>query len=312
VLALKQEGFPYMLLKRYHFVMFKDAHGQSRKFCLRGYSLVLLSLLFLGMVTGNVYFWKFYATHHLLNRELNRSEKIIQEQKIQLLSFTNKLREVEKDLSRIRDFNTKLRVMINMDHTRMDEVTALGGAENQEFSEGYLPLYRQELLARKMHSFLEQLRTDARMEEVRQQDLISAINARRDLLAATPSIWPTKGWISSSFGYRTSPFTGRREFHKGLDISGPIGTPVYAPANGTVTFSGTDGGYGICIVLNHGNGITTRYAHMHRTSVKVGQTVTRGELIGLMGNTGRSTGPHLHYEVRLNGVFVNPERFILN
>jgi murein DD-endopeptidase MepM/ murein hydrolase activator NlpD len=301
-----------MFLKRYHIVVFKDTHGRSSKFCLRGYSFFLLSLLLLGMVAGNIYFWKTYATQHLVKRELDRSEKIIQEQKVQLLSFTNKLKDMEKDLSRIREFNTKLRVMINMDQTRMEEVTALGGAENQEFSEGYLPLYRQELLARKMHNFLEQLRTDTRMEEVRQQDLIAAINARRELLASTPSIWPTKGWISSSFGYRTSPFTGKREFHKGLDISGPNGTPVYAPANGKVTFAGNDGGYGLSIVLTHGNGITTRYAHLNRLAVKSGQSVTRGEMVGLMGNSGRSTGPHLHYEVRLNGVFVNPERFILN
>jgi murein DD-endopeptidase MepM/ murein hydrolase activator NlpD len=301
-----------MFLKRYQIVVFKDVHGRNRKFSLRGYTFLLLSLLIVGMFCGNIYFWKFYSSHHHLKREYDRSEKIIQEQKVQLLSFTNKLKGMEKDLARIREFNTKLQVMINMDQTRMEEVTALGGAENQDFSEGYLPLYRQELLARKMHNFLEQLRTDTRMEEVRQQDLIAAINTRRDLLSSTPSIWPTKGWISSNFGYRTSPFTGKREFHKGLDISGPSGTPVYAPANGKVSFTGTDGGYGLCIVLNHGNGITTRYAHLNRTGVKVGQNVSRGEMIGLMGNTGRSTGPHLHYEVRLNGVFVNPERFILN
>jgi murein DD-endopeptidase MepM/ murein hydrolase activator NlpD len=301
-----------MLLKRYHIVVFKDSQGRSNKFSLRGYAFLFVAVLLAGLLAGNAYFLKFYSDHHFLRREADRSEKVIQEQKVQLLSITNKLKEMEKDLSRVRDFNTKLRVMINMDQTRMDEVTALGGSENQEFSEGYLPLYRQELLARKMHNFLDQLRTDTRMEEVRQQDLIAAINARRELLASTPSIWPTKGWISSGFGYRTSPFTGKREFHKGLDISGPSGTPIYAPATGKVTFSGTDGAYGLTVILNHGNGITTRYAHLNRLAVKNGQSVARGELIGLMGNSGRSTGPHLHYEVRLNGVFVNPERFILN
>ncbi|MFW6324971.1 MAG: M23 family metallopeptidase [Desulfovibrionales bacterium] len=301
-----------MLFRKYHIVIFKDNQGLSRKFCFRGYAFTGMILLVAALVASNAYFWTYYSEHQQLQRDLSTSEKTIQEQKVQLLSFTDKLQNMESDLARIREFDTKLRIMINMDQNRVDEVSSLGGAERQEFSDGYLPAYRQELLARKMHNFLDQLRTDSRLEEVRQQELIQAINLKRDLLASTPSIWPTKGWISSSFGYRTSPFTGKREFHKGLDISGPTGTPIYAPANGTVTFNAKDGGYGLTLILKHGNGVTSRYAHLDRAAVKVGQQVVRGELIGFMGNSGRSTGPHLHYEVRLNGVFVNPERFILN
>ncbi|MFW6323962.1 MAG: M23 family metallopeptidase [Desulfovibrionales bacterium] len=301
-----------MLLKKFQFVVFKDNQGLSRKFCLRGYTIILLALFLAAVLVGNAFLWKSYHDHSKLRRELAYSQKTVQDQKMQLLSFTEKLKFMEKDLSRIREFDTKLRVMINMEQSNRGDSTALGGVENEEFSEGYLPVYRQELLARKMHNFLDQLRTESRLEEVRQQELIQAINAKRDLLASTPSIWPTKGWVSSDFGYRTSPFTGKREFHKGFDISGPTGTPIYAPANGQVSFAGKDGGYGLSILINHGNGITTRYGHLDRTAVKRGQQVSRGELIAFMGNSGRSTGPHLHYEVLLNGVFVNPERFILN
>ncbi len=100
--------------------------------------------------------------------------------------------------------------------------------------------------------------------------------------------------------------------HKGLDISNKVGTPVLAPAKGTVTFVGFDGAYGLCITMNHGNNIVTHYAHLHTANVKEGQKVQRGDIIAAMGNSGRSTGPHLHYEVRISGVPVNPIRYILN
>ena len=100
--------------------------------------------------------------------------------------------------------------------------------------------------------------------------------------------------------------------HKGLDISNRVGTPVWAPARGTVTFVGTDGGYGTCVMIDHGNNIVTRYAHLQKALVREGQYVQRGDVIAALGNTGRSTGPHLHYEVIVGGIPVNPMRYILN
>ena len=113
-------------------------------------------------------------------------------------------------------------------------------------------------------------------------------------------------------GPDTFPFTGRKEFHKGIDISTRIKSPIYAPADGIVSFMGRDRGYGKMVWLRHGNGILTKYGHLNTALVKKGQHVKRGETIALVGNTGRSTGPHLHYEVHLNGVAVNPIRYILN
>lgn len=264
------------------------------------------------MAGANAYLWQFYAEHEAMSKTLIQAEKDSQRQKTQLLSLADKLKGLEKDLTRVRDFDSKLRVMLNTDQVAQQNVSSLGGPENANFSKNYLMLYRQELLARKMHNFLNQLSTESRLEEVRQQELLASIRAKKDYLASTPSIWPTEGWISSPFGYRTSPFTGIRELHKGLDISSALGTPVYAPARGVVKRCGRDGSYGQSIDLNHAGGLMTKYAHLHRIIVKKGQTVTRGELIGYVGSTGRSTGPHLHYEVRLNGVAVNPMRYILN
>ena len=218
---------------------------------------------------------------------------------------------MEKDLTRIRDFDSKLRVMMNLDQEPAEANSAVGGPK-QSFSDSYLPIYRQELLARKMHNFVHELNTDVRLEEVRQQEIIQAFRENEELLSSTPSIWPTEGWVSSPFGYRQSPFTAKREFHRGLDISTRVGTPIVAPASGKVIFTGIDNGYGRTVVIDHGNGVTTRYAHLKNWVVKMSETVERGQLIARVGSTGRSTGPHLHYEVRLNGLCVNPKRYILN
>ena len=127
-----------------------------------------------------------------------------------------------------------------------------------------------------------------------------------------PTIWPVVGFVTSGFGARSAPFGGgRRQFHKGLDISNRTGTPIMATAQGTVLKAGHDGAYGLSVEINHGGGIVTKYAHMQRFVVQPGQYVKRGEVIGYIGMTGRTTGPHLHYEVILNGVPVNPMRYIL-
>ncbi|KAB1443658.1 M23 family metallopeptidase [Pseudodesulfovibrio senegalensis] len=301
-----------MLFRKYHIVVFKDKQGSCRKLQMRGWVMFTLFFLMVGLGAGNIILWNKYINQTGLEKTLSMAEKTVQEQKTQLLSLSQKINALQKSLSRIRDFDSKLRVMINLDQESAQTASAKGGSANENFSDSYLPLYRQELLARKMHDFLHQLSVEARLEEVRQQEIVQSLRTKQDILEATPSIWPTSGWVTSPFAWRTSPFTGKREFHKGIDISAPRGTPIYAPARGMVQFAGHDGSYGLHIRLKHNSSLTTRYGHMNRLAVKVGQTVTRGELIGYVGNTGRSTGPHLHYEVRLNGVPVNPKRYILN
>ena len=129
--------------------------------------------------------------------------------------------------------------------------------------------------------------------------------------ARVPSVWPVEGESTDSFGYRGNPFGGGgSEFHPGQDIAAPHGTPVFAPADGTVVEAGWKNGYGQTVVLDHGNGLTTRYGHLSKIEVVAGQELKRGEGLGLVGSTGRSTGPHLHYEVRLGDLPVSPRLYL--
>ena len=135
---------------------------------------------------------------------------------------------------------------------------------------------------------------------------------QREVLASTPSIWPVRGYLSERFGNRIDPFTGMRDFHPGIDISVPRGTRVCAPADGVVVFCGTKGGYGNIIAIDHGYGTVTRYGHLDGFNVRPGQRVKRGDVIGFSGNTGRSTAPHLHYEVWVHDQMRNPIEYILD
>jgi murein DD-endopeptidase MepM/ murein hydrolase activator NlpD len=132
------------------------------------------------------------------------------------------------------------------------------------------------------------------------------VERREELAAATPSIWPAHGWLSGSFGGRPDPFTGAPAFHQGLDISTDKGQPVYATADGIVESASYVGDYGNLLVLKHGFGLSTRYGHLSAFRVKPGQSVKRGDVIGIVGATGRATGPHLHYEILANGALLNP------
>jgi murein DD-endopeptidase MepM/ murein hydrolase activator NlpD len=134
---------------------------------------------------------------------------------------------------------------------------------------------------------------------------------RNEVAQATPSIWPAMGWLTSGYGSRSDPFTGRPASHPGLDISGNTGDPVYATADGRVASAGRTGDYGNLVVLEHAFGLTTRYGHLSRIGVAPGAQVKRGDVIGYVGSTGRSTSSHLHYEVWANGRAVNPLKLLV-
>ena len=148
--------------------------------------------------------------------------------------------------------------------------------------------------------------------ESRLQTVRSDVDKRNQLAAATPSIWPTHGWLSSSMGNRADPLTGEKDFHPGLDISADKGDPVYATADGRVTHAASAGNYGNLVIVDHGYGLETRYGHLSVFKVTHGQKVKRGDLLGLVGSTGRTTGAHLHYEVRASGRILNPLQLLLN
>jgi len=131
-------------------------------------------------------------------------------------------------------------------------------------------------------------------------------------LAHTPSIWPVRGYLSSGFGNRTDPFTGQRDFHSGIDVSAPRGSRVLAPADGVVVAVGRRGAYGQAIIVDHGFGVITRYGHLDGYNVRAGDRISRGDVIGFVGDTGRSNAPHLHYEVWVRDEAQNPIHYILD
>ena len=295
-----------MLLGKYHIVIFKEGRSGSRNLRMRGWFGFTAGLLILALIACNVWLWRAWLQARHLDENLNYAQRVIEEQRRQIVNLAGRITGVSQDLQRVQRFDSKLRMMMNMEK----DPAEVGGAPG-DFSRAYLPLHRQELAARKMQDFLSHLSESVRLEEVRQQDLLRALRENRDALASMPSIWPVVGFISSSFGGRSSPFGGGGQFHKGLDISNRMGTPVLAPAQGAVILAARDGAYGNSVEINHGGGIVTKYGHMQRWAVQPGQWVKRGEIIGYIGMSGRTTGPHLHYEVRLNGVPVNPMRYIL-
>ena len=142
---------------------------------------------------------------------------------------------------------------------------------------------------------------ESRLSSVRR-----SVEKREALAAATPSIWPAHGWLTGMFGGRPDPFTGEPDIHQGIDIATDKGNPVYATADGKVQSAGAAGQYGNLIVIGHDFGLSTRYGHLSRFNVRVGQHVARGDVIGYVGSTGRSTGAHLHYEILANGRQINP------
>ena len=147
----------------------------------------------------------------------------------------------------------------------------------------------------------------------RQLDLVEGrLTEQEKVLSSTPTIAPVLGLITDGFGRRKDPFTGRLAFHRGLDVSARRGTPIKAPADGIVVFAGNNGGLGRTVRLSHDFGFTTVYGHLDKITVEPGDVVHRGQEIGLLGNSGRSTGPHLHYEVHEDGVAKNPLYYILD
>lgn len=154
------------------------------------------------------------------------------------------------------------------------------------------------------------LRKNAQVRMESYRELQKYIVTQRSLMAARPNSWPVRGWITSRFGPRCSPFFRGTTFHHGIDIANEEGTSIKAVADGIVSYSGWEGGYGKLMVIDHGYGYSTRYAHLQRSLVNIGQRVRRGQVIGFMGNTGRSTAPHLHFEIRVNGIPVNPLKYL--
>ena len=238
-------------------------------------------------------------------REENRS------QKLQIWKFVKKVSEFEKEINRIERLDKKLRVISAID--KNDEANlnmmGIGGSPETKMVDLNLSFYANPL--EKLSSKLENLKIKGNLHEISLSQIDQFFNDRQSFLSSVPSIWPVKGWVTSGFGYRRSPYTGFREIHEGIDIAILLYSDIVSPADGFVIRSDRKYPLGLMIEIDHGHGFITRYAHNSKNLAKVGDQVKRGEIIAHSGNTGRSTGPHLHYAIFLNGIPVNPIKYII-
>ncbi len=235
--------------------------------------------------------------------------------KSELLAVRERLEHIGATLDRVERFDQKLRAItllsdpqrnLAMGPTEESPASKIASSDNQ-FLRARAPETPRALVEK-----LDKVGAEATRQEQSLQELQAYFQDQKSLLASTPSVWPVRGWVTSDFATRLDPYTGERVMHAGLDIAGPHGKEVIAPSDGTVVFAGLEGGYGNVLVIDHGYGIKTRYGHLSSIRVKAGEKLKRGAMIAAMGNTGRSTGPHLHYEVRVNGIAQNPRKFILD
>jgi murein DD-endopeptidase MepM/ murein hydrolase activator NlpD len=243
-----------------------------------------------------------------------RSE--IDDRKNQITEFQFKMDDLQLKLSRLHELDRKIRSGVNLE-SYIDNIimpwhqTGMGGAFLQTPGQLEMNVDDYQVLIDSLNERMELL---DQMLVKRSDELLLLVNAIQEIQQireATPSISPLPGGtVSSGFGYRDSPFTGKREFHSGVDIAHDSGAPIHATAAGTVVHAGTQGVLGKTVTIDHGFGIITRYAHMSSIAVKVEQQIIQGEVIGKVGSTGRSTGPHLHYEVRVNDIPVDASKFM--
>lgn len=230
----------------------------------------------------------------------------------QFTELAQKIDEIAANLSELKDFDRKLKGIIKPETEEGGaEIGGIGGSVPGGSVPVHAAAQSHEDVVRALHQALDSLDQEVSLRKQERSELQKFLEDQKILLASTPSIWPTKGWVSSRFGYRTSPFNDQREFHRGIDISTRMNAPVVCPADGVVESVSSDPGYGRTLEVNHGFGLLTRYAHLQKALVKPGQYVKRGETIALVGSSGRTTGPHLHYEVELKGVPVDPLRYII-
>ncbi|HTP04939.1 MAG TPA: M23 family metallopeptidase [Nitrospirota bacterium] len=270
----------------------------------------LLSIIVLTFLS----LYLFYEYNDVKDKvwELQSTREELMQQKAQVQGFALNLLDYKRQMFLLRDLDTKLRRAVSLGpRDRARQVIGIGGPDELGLQNlAHMGEKKQDEALKEMHHELSELKGAASRQEASLQMLIEYFEDKRSLYASTPLVWPVRGWVTSPFGYRTSPFSGIPAFHEGLDIAAQTGTPVVAPADGVVLKAGFSPGYGNMVEISHGYGIKTVFGHNSRLNVKVGQKVKRGDVISYVGDTGSSTGPHLHYEVRLNGLPVNPQKYL--
>ncbi len=292
----------------YTVVVFSGSNtSEPRRFSLKkGFLKFFLGATISFFVVFVVISVQFYQVAQQV-KDLGPLRKENKAQKIQIQGFSGTIEDLKSQVLRLVEFDRKLRVMTDIGPPK-GSINSFGVGGSEDGSAAQSGISMEDSMRRE----LELLQSRVIEQEKSYQELEEVVQDRQSLWASTPSIWPTSGWLSSTFGKRISPFSGRLQNHNGIDIAARPGTPIVAPASGVVSYSRFNGGFGRFLKIDHGYGIKTHYGHLSKISVKVGQQVKRGEVIAYVGNTGLSTGPHLHYEVSVNKVTIDPMRYILN
>jgi murein DD-endopeptidase MepM/ murein hydrolase activator NlpD len=299
--------------KKITIVFLPDRSHKVRQFKMPRSVFIFFGLVLLTGILSLAWMVRDYLRVKSQVPALANLQKENRSQKGQLASLAQKIDQISRKMIELKEFDHKLKVMVNLEtDEEPSNFLGIGGSDPSILNPDYSVEEAHQKLVRLMHKSVDNLDTEIALQINEKVELSGFLEEQKSMLACTPSIWPAKGWVSSRFGYRTSPFTGKKEFHRGLDISARQDTPIIAPADGIVASAGKDYGYGNVLTLQHGHGLKSRYAHLSKMLVRQGQSVKRGQEIALMGNTGRTTGTHLHYEVHLNGVAVNPINYILN
>ncbi|MBI5577110.1 MAG: M23 family metallopeptidase [Deltaproteobacteria bacterium] len=269
-------------------------------------TVAALGLLFVALT----HFLYDYRENLSKLRDLRALRQRVSEQNLSLYDLHSKFESLETEVERLRAVDARVRSLASINRSlspgtagKTGRSSGVGGSETREASaEGRL----DSLLDLRF----EQLKKDVLVDVKDLEILCEELDSRRIVLESAPSLWPVRGVLSSGFGVRTSPFTETKVFHHGLDIIARPGAPVKAASGGRVVRSGYESLFGNLVVLDHGYGYRTLYAHLAERRVAVDEIVQKGDPVGTVGATGRTTGPHLHYEVHLNGLPVNPSRFL--
>lgn len=323
--ALKKENKRDLIPKRFNIIVTSGISARPKRINIRTsvilfYFLLVVGLLgfMLGVVTSYFTDLKYFSGYGYLYQKnlrlvkdvgiLERHYAAVKDRLVRMEDFKHKMERLIKlnDEARglaigplvVQAGATDLTKSTIYGPYRKDHNDPVGGSVNEAKIE--LLKNTTDLLAERLKKITDGL-----------DSMEKGLSYMVSKLANSPAIYPVHGWITSGFGVRIDPFTGLNTFHEGLDISIDEGTPVKATANGVVIFVGENSGFGNTVKIFHGNGIVTLYGHLRDYTVRTGDRVKRGDIIGHVGNTGRSTGPHLHYEVRVDGIPVNPQNYIL-
>jgi murein DD-endopeptidase MepM/ murein hydrolase activator NlpD len=284
----------------------------------RQYSIpraLIVSIFLLALVAAGFFVWA--AVDYIeLRKKVPENLNLIEENKQykdQLASLTGRIDQINKRLLELQAFENKLKGMVQLNTAEMNSAFSGIGGSSVPLSDAAVA-GKDSLLqvASLMNTSLDNINKEIAGQTQQKNAILAFIEKEKSRWHSTPSIAPAGGWISSRFGNRISPFTNKREFHSGLDISSIFGTKIEAPADGVVSSVKKSSGLGLSVTINHGHGFQTRYGHLSSVLVAKGQRVRQAQEIALMGNSGLATGTHLHYEVYQNGTPVNPEKYILN